>query len=215
MNRPLLVTDCDEVLMHMVVPFADWLAEDHGIDFHLHDTGFANALRRRACGTVLPSEDVWPLLDGFFRHQMHRQYAVEGAAAGLAAIADHADIVVLTNVGPDHQVARQAQLDALAMAYPVIGSRGGKGDPLARIVAETQPSMVLFVDDLAIHHASVARAVPHSWRLHMVAEPAIAEKIETAQAAHVRIDDWAQATQWLLDRITSGETAPILETPHD
>ncbi|MFM2410423.1 MAG: hypothetical protein RL481_1251, partial [Pseudomonadota bacterium] len=35
MNRPLLVSDCDEVLLHMVVPFRDWLDEVHHIHFDL------------------------------------------------------------------------------------------------------------------------------------------------------------------------------------
>ena len=32
MNRPLLVTDCDEVLLHMVSHFSDWVAEAIGRD---------------------------------------------------------------------------------------------------------------------------------------------------------------------------------------
>ena len=35
MNRPLLISDCDEVLLHMVVPFRDWLDEVHNIHFEL------------------------------------------------------------------------------------------------------------------------------------------------------------------------------------
>ena len=35
MSRPLLISDCDEVLLHMVVPFRDWLDEVHGIHFEL------------------------------------------------------------------------------------------------------------------------------------------------------------------------------------
>ena len=27
-GRPLVVTDCDEVLLHMVAPFRDWLGEE-------------------------------------------------------------------------------------------------------------------------------------------------------------------------------------------
>ena len=30
MSRPLLITDCDEVLLHMVSHFADWL-DDHAL----------------------------------------------------------------------------------------------------------------------------------------------------------------------------------------
>ena len=27
-GRPLIISDCDEVLLHMVAPFRDWLGED-------------------------------------------------------------------------------------------------------------------------------------------------------------------------------------------
>ena len=42
------------------------------------------------------------------------------------------------------------------------------------IIDEYAPSAVLFVDDLAQHHASVAEHAPEAWRLHMVGEPQMA-----------------------------------------
>ena len=45
MNRPLLITDCDEVLLHMVSHFADWLEECHGYEFRMSEQGFAKAVR--------------------------------------------------------------------------------------------------------------------------------------------------------------------------
>mgnify|MGYP006213405177 CR=1 FL=1 len=64
MNRPLVITDCDEVLMHMVVPFAEWVDAEHGVIFRIEDASFANALKRKECGTPLEAAEVWPLLDG-------------------------------------------------------------------------------------------------------------------------------------------------------
>ena len=121
MNRPLVITDCDEVLMHMVVPFAEWVDSEHGVIFRIEDASFANALKRKECGTPLEAAEVWPLLDGFFRTEMGRQTPIPGALDAMAAIAEHADIVVLTNVGPDHQQTRADQLAALGLAAPVIG----------------------------------------------------------------------------------------------
>src|SRR3546814_15381397 len=103
MNRPLVITDCDEVLMHMVVPFAEWVDAEHGVIFRIEDASFANALKRKECGTPLEAAEVWPLLDGFFRKEMVRQYPIPGAFAAMATIGAEADIVVLTNVGPEHQ----------------------------------------------------------------------------------------------------------------
>lgn len=212
MSRPLIITDCDEVLMHMVVPFAAWVDAEHGIEFRIEDASFAGALKRKECGTPLEALEVWPLLDAFFTHEMPRQTPIKGALEAMASLADIADIVILTNVGPEHQARRVNQLAALGVHIPVIGSRGGKGEPVAAIIAEHQPTVALFIDDLAQHHTSVAEHAPDVWRLHMVGEPAIADKIRPAAHAHARIDDWAAAHDWIAARLLAGHPAPAIET---
>ncbi len=194
--------------MHMVVPFGAWLLEDHDVEFRLEDASFANALKRRATGEPLSPLEVWPLLDGFFRDEMHRQTPIEGAAAAMKRLSAMADIVILTNVGPDHQAARTEQLAAVGMPYRVIGSRGGKGDPVRALIDDLQPSVTAFVDDLPQHHSSVAEAAPDVWRLHMVGEPVIAPKIPAARRAHARIDHWRDAEAWLAERLTGASPAP-------
>ena len=42
-RRPLLITDCDEVLLHMVAHFQDWLGEAHAIDFAFESVIVATA----------------------------------------------------------------------------------------------------------------------------------------------------------------------------
>lgn len=212
MSRPLVITDCDEVLLHMVVPFAEWVDAEHGVIFRIEDASFAGALKRKECGTPLEAAEVWPLLDAFFRHEMARQYPIAGALEAMAAIGEHADIVVLTNVGPDHQQARAQQLAALGLNAPVIGSRGGKGEPVRRLIEQYRPSAALFIDDLAGHHHSVALEAPDVWRLHMVGEPAIADKIAASAHAHVRIDPWAAAQDWVLARLADNIPAPAADS---
>lgn len=211
MTRPLVITDCDEVLMHMVVPFAEWVDAEHGVLFRIEDASFAGALKRKECGTPLEAAEVWPLLDAFFRGEMARQYPIPGALEAMAAIAEQADIIVLTNVGPDHQQARIEQLALHDFHAPVIGSRGGKGEPVRRLIEQYQPSVALFIDDLAGHHHSVAQEAPDVWRLHLVGEPAIADKIAPAKHAHARIDDWAAAQDWILARLAENVPAPAPE----
>lgn len=208
MNRPLVITDCDEVLMHMVVPFAQWVDQEHGVIFRIEDASFAGALKRKECGTPLEAAEVWPLLDSFFTTEMTRQYPIPGALAAMAEIARHADIVVLTNVGPDHQQRRIDQLALHDFHAPVIGSRGGKGEPVRRLIEEYRPSVAVFIDDLGGHHTSVAEEAPDVWRLHLVGEPAIADKIAPSKHAHARIDNWAEAQDWILARLAENIPAP-------
>ena len=52
MSRPLIISDCDEVLLHMVAPFRDWLLEQHGIIFHMNGHDFGSAMRRVDSGEL-------------------------------------------------------------------------------------------------------------------------------------------------------------------
>lgn len=75
-GRPLLVTDCDEVLLHMVSHFAEWLAEAHGIRFAFESGRFEDMFSDCATGSPVPGERGWQMLDLFFRDEMHRQTLV-------------------------------------------------------------------------------------------------------------------------------------------
>ena len=194
MSRPLLITDCDEVLLHMVSHFKEWLHEVHKCDFAI-ERAFAEPLARN--GVALAREDIWALLDGFFGSEMHRQTLVPGAREALAQLGNMADIVVLTNLGHHFNEARAVQLAGHGIVHRVETNQGGKGDPVARLVAEFQPTVTVFVDDLGQHHASVAKAAPHVWRLHMIAEPILARVTPPATEAHARIDDWETAVGWI------------------
>jgi hypothetical protein len=208
MSRPLLISDCDEVLLHMVSHFADWLDEAHDMHFALETPGFAEAIRDRA-GKPVPHQKVWPLLDRFFDSEMHRQNVVPGAVEALARIGEHADIVILTNLGDEYQASRVEQLEAFDIRHRVLCNRGGKGRPVRELIEELRPSVTAFVDDLPVHHESVANHAPEVWRLHMVAEPRVAAHSPKAPHAHARIDSWEEATQWLLARFIDGP-APLV-----
>ncbi len=206
MSRPLLITDCDEVLLHMVGHFSAWLDEAHDIDLPLHgeEGDVTLSMTHRAEDRRLEREETWPLFDGFFRTEMARQTLIPGAREALARLAAQADVVILTNLGDHYHGGRVEQLRAHGIEYRVRCNQGGKGAPVAELVAEYGPTSAVFVDDLHVHHDSVARGAPEVWRLHMVGEPRIAARIPAAAHAHVRIDDWARAVDWIEARFAEG-----------
>jgi hypothetical protein len=61
-SRPLIVSDCDEVLLHMVAPFRDWLAESQGVIFEMRSSDFAQSMRRADSGEMLDKLEIWGLL---------------------------------------------------------------------------------------------------------------------------------------------------------
>ena len=135
---PLLISDCDDVLLHFAPHFAEWVAEAHGLVFNLDAPNFGGALRD-ADGEPVARERVWPLLDHFFDREMHRQHLVPGAFEALQRIGEEADIVILTNIGDQHHANRIAQLEAFDIRHRVLCNQGGKGPPVAELIAEMAP----------------------------------------------------------------------------
>ena len=138
---------------------------------------------------------------------MGRQTLVPCAGDALRRIGEGADIVLLTNIGQHGHGGRVALLGVRGLPEQVRRNQGGKGPPALEIVAELEPTVTVFVDDLPVHHASVAKHAPAIWRLHMVAEPEMAPGVPPARHAHARIDDWAEATEWILARFAEGRAA--------
>ncbi len=204
MKRPLVVTDCDEVLLHMVRHFRDWLDTAHDVDFALEGNVFVQSMRRRNSESEMSEEEVWDLLGSFFDTEMHRQTPIAGAVEAIAELQREADVVVLTNLQDKRNEDRTRQLREFGITARVFTNQGPKGGALGRIIDEFQPERAVFIDDIAKHHESAAELTPLVHRLHFCGEPAIAPHIPCAHEAghaHARIDNWAEALPWLLETL--------------
>lgn len=207
-KRPLIISDCDEVLLYMVSPFKDWLEESQGVNFNLEGGNFGEAMRWQDSGELVQADEVWRLLGGFFDTEMDRQMPIEGAVESINALSEHADIVILTNLVDKRRDMRAAQLAAHGIHAPVYTNQGPKGPALQKIVEELAPRQTFFIDDLPQHHHSVLETTPDVVRLHMCGEPMVAGGIECAhKAGHAdaRIDRWSEALPWLMEKL-DGET---------
>lgn len=204
MTKPLIISDCDEVLLHMIVPFQQWLGESQGVTFRMVGNSFADAMRWTESDEPVGERDIWRLLGGFFDTEMGRQTPINGSVQGINALAEHADVVILTNLNDERQVRRKQQLADHGVHARVFTNQGPKGPALAAILAEYAPSRAIFIDDLPQHIKSAAEIVPHVRRLHLCGEPMLAPHINCAHEAgdaHARIDNWAEATPWLLEQL--------------
>ncbi len=204
MTRPLIISDCDEVILHMVTHFKDWLEESQGIDFNLAGNNFSEAMRWQDNGEVVEQKVIWKMLGGFFDTEMDRQTPIAGSIEALNALNEKADVVILTNLVDFRRDHRAEQLSRYGLQAPVYTNQGPKGPALQRILEEHSPSRAFFIDDLAQHHESVKGTAPQVTRLHFCGEPMIANHIDCAHkagTADARIDNWDDALPWLMERL--------------
>jgi len=207
-GRPLIVSDCDEVLLHMLAHFRDYLGEAHAVDFNWEGGSFADSMRYREGGGVLSEEEMWRLLNLFFDTEMDRQTPIAGAVEAIGELGELADVVILTNLKDFRLEHRAQQLARHGINARVFTNQGPKGPALKAIIEEYRPSRTFFIDDIAQHHASVAADAAHVTRLHFVGEPLVAPHVACAFKAghaHARIDEWSKALPWLIERIKEEE----------
>ncbi|MGI8943716.1 MAG: HAD family hydrolase [Qipengyuania sp.] len=208
MSRPLIISDCDEVLLHMVAHFRDWLHEETEVDFVMTGADFGQAMRWRTSGETLEKKDIWRYLGRFFETEMDRQLPIAGAIEGIGALSEKADVVILTNLNDEWQERRRRQLESHGANVRVFTNQGPKGPALQAIVEEYAPSRAIFIDDLPQHHHSARETMKNTGAeirsLHLCGEPLLAPHIDCAyKAGHAdaRIDNWAEALPWLLDQL--------------
>ena len=209
MSRPLIISDCDEVLLYMVSPFRDWLDETQGVEFRMNGNDFSQALRWQETGEILAPDDIWRMLGKFFDTEMHRQSPIPGAIEGINELGEQADVVILTNLVDKRQQMRTEQLADHGLNARVFTNQGPKGPALQRILDEYNPTKAIFIDDLAQHHRSARETIGRITTLHLCGEPMLAPHIDCAHTsghADARIDTWEHALPWLKEELEK-ETA--------
>ncbi len=189
----LAIIDVDEVLALFIAGFHQFL-QPHGYEFRLRSFGLFNNVFALGSEEAADKAEAQTLFDRFFSHGCGDIDPAPGAAAGLAALAERASIVILTNAPETARELRGGWLKRHGMDYPMIINAGPKGPAVATLAARVA-GPVLFVDDLLGNLDSVAEAAPRVVRVQMVADPAL-RAMAPASSRHRRVDDWPELVRF-------------------
>ena len=193
--KPLLILDCDEVILEFAGPFARWLREARDVELRFDSFALAGNMRHLADGRLVNMSEFPALLDGFFAEGQHLQDPAADAIETLHRLSSTMDLVVLTNIPAAWRDIRLDRLKALGLDVPVHANDGPKGRMIKQLAGDRR---AIFVDDLPPHHDSAAKHAPDVGRLHMVADEILRGLIPAAPSAHARIDRWAEAEPWIM-----------------
>lgn len=198
-SRPLVICDADEVLFEFVRSLEHYLGtRDHYLD--LQSFAITGNIKHRETHVPFPAEGMKDLLADFFATSTRDMTPVPGAAAALAALADQAQIVILTNMPEAHREDRLSALERHNMSYPVVANDGAKGAAAAAL-SERAGNPVFFLDDLPPNISSVRRGVPHATIIHFIGDIRLAKLLGPAPDCDHRIDDWVEAQRVIEETI--------------
>jgi hypothetical protein len=197
-GRPLLIVDADEVLLAFARGFDDFLA-GHDCYLDLVSYRLHGNVRRREGNAPLIDIEVTALLDEF-RADLDWLEAVDGAFAALTSLGKDMNVVVLSNVSPSQAPARLRNLATHGLNVPLLANSGPKGDAV-KALAKRAGGPVFFVDDIPMHHASVAELAPDVVRIHFVGDERLRPLMPPSPHADLRVDDWREVEAFVRARL--------------
>lgn len=198
-GRPLLLVDADEVLLEFVKGLERHL-EDEGYRLDLVTFSLFGNIKHADTGHAASREEVGGLLKSLFAEKMHTLTPVPGAAEALAALAEDAQVIVLTNTPGPQRDARAGVLASHGMPYPVVANEGLKG-AAAKMLMQRAAAPMLFMDDIPHNIDSVLEHAEGAKAIHFVADERLRPLILKVPAALHRVDEWPLAEPLIRDAL--------------
>jgi hypothetical protein len=192
-DRPLVVCDVDDVVLHFLAPFQDYLLSvGHQLlprSFRL--TGNIVSIKTQI---VLDQPEVRKLIEAFFEAQETWQIPFDLVVDTLDTLSKDADIVFLTAMPPRYAQYRRRLLDRIGLHYPMIASEEPKGPILHRLHAGRSHPTV-FIDDMARNLSSVREHVEGCLLIHMMPDSPFHQMAPKTAEGIIRAMDWPHAAE--------------------
>lgn len=190
-DRPLLVSDVDDVVLEFLYPFESYLAS---LGHHLLPKSFqlTGNIVSLADQKALEADQVKQILHDFFDCQEEWQRPFGDSVTQLKQIGTMADIVFLTAMPPAYTLQRRRLLDRLGLDFPLLATESPKG-PVVKALHRARPLPLAFMDDMAHNLHSVAEHAPDCLLVHIAPQSEIHRFAPETAPQVIRANDWSSA----------------------
>jgi hypothetical protein len=199
----LVICDVDEVIVHFTRALEAYLGER---DLWLDTSSFAltGNIRRLKDNAPIAGADTARLIDDFFIARTRHLEPIEGAVDSLLTIAEHANVVLLTNLPHHSGDARRENLSGLGLDFPVVTNSGPKG-PAIKALALMVEGPVVFIDDSPSFIASAFEHAPHARLIHFLHDERFAKHLEPIDYVSLRTASWDEARPHIIGELTASD----------
>jgi hypothetical protein len=198
-NRPLVISDVDEVIVHFTRHLEEFL-NARQLWLNPRSLALAGNIIHTETHEIMPPNVVSALIDDFFAQCTRQMQPIEGAIDSLLEISTHANVVMLTNLPHFAGDDRRHNLAELGLPFQVITNSGPKGPALKNLAARTEKPAV-FIDDSPMFIQSANVYVPHLNLVHFVQDERFAVHMPHQDFVDLRTQSWAEALPFILDVI--------------
>ena len=175
-NRPLIISDVDEVIVHFTRAFEAFLLS-RGLWLDAASLALDGNIKHAANGSPATRAEVMAAVDQFFAEKTRTLHPIDGAVQSLIDLNVVADVVLLTNLPHGSRDDRIANLRDHGLTFPVITNSGPKGPAIRELAARTT-GPVVFIDDSPAFISSAFEFAPRVHLIHFMQDQRFARHVE-------------------------------------
>lgn len=192
-ERPLLICDVDEVVLHLVTPFVEVIRE-RGFTLKSESFKLTGNVFCAQTGREATQYEVWEGLTQLFEEQAQRQQLIEGAVEGLNELSEKIDVIFLTNMPHQFGDIRRRHLSENGLTFPLVTNTGSKV-PAIEIMARNASNSIGFIDDTPRNLTDVYAGAPMVNLFHFMANDNFRELAGEIEGSHFSTGDWDLASR--------------------
>ncbi len=198
-DRPLVICDVDEVVVHFTRDFEDFLG-GLGLELDASRMLFSGNIREQKSNALIGPEECEKVVVQFFAERTLDMQTIDGAVEALHNIEKSADVIMLTNLPHEAGDARRANLAGHGLNFPVITNSGPKG-PAIRKIATQVSAPVVFIDDSPGFITSAFQHAPDVHLIHFLHDERYARLVAPLDFVSLRTDTWEEMRPHVLKLI--------------
>ena len=187
-NKPLVICDVDEVVVHFIREFEDFISTEN-LSLRHGNPAEPYVLFENTTQRPIPLPRVSNLIDEFFEKRTRNMKPITGAVEGLKSLNTDASVVMLTNLPHFAGDDRRANLAGLGLDYPVITNSGPKGPAILELASRTNAAVV-FIDDSQNFIQSAYDFAPHVHLIHFLHDERFSRYVPELDYVSLRSDNW-------------------------
>ncbi len=197
-NKPLIITDADEVIVELFIHLFDYF-KSRGYDFKGHSLIGFEIMEFMFCSKTgdLIEENVFvKIITLFFKDHADDLPLVKNAYKNLEKLANQCQIVILTNAPHSYRNARIQIFKNHGFEYPIITNEGNKLAAVNRIAAQHQ-APVFFIDDSPEHHIAIINDMPHVDCIHFIGDERYAKMVSNVENIDFKSTCWNEVGHYI------------------
>jgi hypothetical protein len=188
-DKPLVICDVDEVVVHFTRDFEIYL-EEQGLWLDASDLQRLNgSIKRANTDEVIDERNSYKLVGDFFAKRTRTMQAIDGAVEGLLEISRSADVIMLTNLPHEAGDDRRHNLAGLGLPFPVVTNSGPKGYAIRHLVQDLR-APAIFIDDSPSFISSAYEHAPHVHLVHFLHDPRFEKHAAPMDFLSLRTNNW-------------------------